>query len=98
MSTRLALVEQWQATHEEACATRWGLLLKLIGWGGSLAVALVLSVAGFGLKSLYDGQQKQLDGLRALSLQVAQVPASAPAAVVSVNPAPVPSAAPTAPR
>jgi hypothetical protein len=94
MGERIVALESWQSNHEEACATRWGLLLKVIGWGGSLAFVTVLSVAGFGLKSIYDGQQKQLDSLRALSVQVAQAPA-APATAVTVNPPPVPTTAPT---
>ena len=97
MPERMTAVETWQSEHEKACAARWGLLLQVIGWGGSLAFITTLGVAGFGLKSIYDGQQKQLDSLRELSVQVAQVPAAAGTAV-TVNPPAAPPAAPSATR
>lgn len=59
MERRMTTVENWQTNHDTICATRWGILIKLIGWGGGLAFVTVLSLAGWGLKTLYDGQQQQ---------------------------------------
>lgn len=66
MERRVTTVENWQKNHDIVCATRWGILIKLIGWGGSLAFVTVLSLAGWGLKTLYDGQQQQSATLQQL--------------------------------
>lgn len=66
MGERIAAVETWQSEHERACSTRWGVLIKMLGWGGSLAFITVLSVASWGITKLYDGQQQQNQMLQQL--------------------------------
>lgn len=66
MSERMLLVENWQGRHEKDCADRWGLLIKMIGWGGSLAFMTTLGLASWGLNRLYEGQQAQNQVLREL--------------------------------
>ena len=84
---RVAKVEGQQAMHEEVCAARWNLLLKVIGWGGGLAFVTVLAVAGFGLREIYNGQQRQMDLLRTMNQQVASRPSDV---TVAVTPPPAP--------
>jgi hypothetical protein len=66
----MALVERWQTDHEKICATRWSALIKLIGWGGALAVTIMLAVAGWGLNKTFDGQKEQMQMLRDMQARV----------------------------
>lgn len=52
--------------HEELCAERYknihgrlDLLFKVIGWGGAVAAGLAITIGGWGLNRLYEGQQQQ---------------------------------------
>jgi hypothetical protein len=56
---RMAAVETWAENHDDECSKRWGILLKLIGFGGSAALVVVIGLIGFGGKALYDQQQQQ---------------------------------------
>lgn len=56
---RMAVLETWAEGHDVDCDKRWSVLINLIGWGGGAAFALIISVAGFGLKAVYDQQQVQ---------------------------------------
>jgi hypothetical protein len=66
MERRMTTVENWQTNHDVVCAARWGILIKLIGWGGTMSFTVVLGLAGWGLKTLYDGQQQQNAALQQL--------------------------------
>lgn len=72
---RVRAVETWQSEHEKACAARWGLLLKVIGWGGGLAASAVLGVAAWGLNTIHEGQQQQIQMLQQIQREAAKPPA-----------------------
>ncbi len=59
MERRVTTVENWQTNHDKVCATRWGILIRLIGWGGAVAVSAIIGIAGWGMNRLYDAQQQQ---------------------------------------
>lgn len=63
MEDRMLRVEIDQANHERVCASRWGILIKLIGWGGASAFLVLVGVAGWGLNRVYDAQQYQAAAL-----------------------------------
>ncbi|WP_332772922.1 hypothetical protein [Phenylobacterium sp.] len=53
--------------HDDLCAERLlnihgriDLLFKVIGWGGALAVSILIAVAGYGMNKIVSGQQEQL--------------------------------------
>lgn len=85
MEARVTKLEADARNHDEVCATRWGILLKVIGYGGTFALTILLGVAGFGMKALYEGQQHQLEVLQRVSTQVAAVPLSPPSQSVVVQ-------------
>lgn len=66
MERRVTRVEVWQVNHDKVCAARWGVLIKLIGWGGALALTTVIGIGGWGLNRLYDAQQQQNAALQQL--------------------------------
>jgi hypothetical protein len=70
LGERMLLVENWQSTHEKACADRWLLLLRIMFAG----LAILIGIASWGLNKVFDGQQQQLNELRAVSAQVATKP------------------------
>lgn len=66
MERRLTTVENWQASHEQACTARWDLLLKVIGWGGGVAASAMIVVAGWSLAQIHSDQQEQVKMLQQL--------------------------------
>lgn len=59
--------------HERLCAERYlnihgriDLLFKVIGWGGALVAGLAISIGGWSLNRLYEGQLKQSEALQQL--------------------------------
>lgn len=66
MEMRLFRAELWQQNHDKLCAARWGILIKLIGWGGALAMTTIIGIGGWSLNRLYDGQQQQNAALQQL--------------------------------
>lgn len=59
MERRVTTVENWQRAHDQICASRWGILIKLIGWGGALAMTTIIGIGGWSLNRLYEGQLQQ---------------------------------------
>ncbi len=54
--------KDWAMYHERICATRWtstdmklGTIIKVGGWFGGAAFALVVALLGWSLKTNYDG-------------------------------------------
>lgn len=66
MERRITMVESWQKNHDAVCAARWGILIKLIGWGGALAMTTIIGIGGWSLNRLYEGQQAQNTALQQL--------------------------------
>lgn len=64
MERRETTVENWQTNHDVVCASRWGILIKLIGWGGALAMTTIIGIGGWSLNRLYEGQQQQTAALQ----------------------------------
>lgn len=63
--------------HEALCAERMlnihgriNLLVKVVGWGGATAAALLIAVAGYGMNKIVDGQQEQLRLLMKVKAEV----------------------------
>lgn len=84
---RLTQLEADQENHERTCAARWGLLLKVIGWGGSVAVTSILGVAAWGLVQVHDGQDRQLRMLEQLQRQLPAAAAHSPSPTPNPDPA-----------
>jgi len=59
MERRVTKLESDTVNHEKVCAARWGLLINLVGWGGALAVTVIIGIGGWSLNRLYEGQQQQ---------------------------------------
>lgn len=64
----MATVEEWIGGHEKICGDRYRLLMSVIGVGGTI----ILSVAGWGLKTVHDDQHEQVEMLRGLASQISQ--------------------------
>ena len=69
MGERMLTVELWQENHDRLCAQRWGYLIKLIGWGGGVALTSILAVAAWGLDRVYNAQQQQVAAIERLVAQ-----------------------------
>ena len=59
MERRVTILERDMANHLKECARNWSLLMKVIGWGGALAVSTIIGIGGWSLNRLYEGQQQQ---------------------------------------
>lgn len=66
MDMRVYRVELWQTNHDKLCTARWNILIKLIGWGGALAMTTIIGIGGWSLNRLYEGQQQQNAALQQL--------------------------------
>jgi hypothetical protein len=65
---RFGRLENWARYHDRTCATRWGILLWVIGAGGTIFATAIVSMIGWALSTLHADQQKQIDLIqRALS-------------------------------
>lgn len=66
MERRVTSLERDMSNHLKDCARNWGLLIKLISFGGALALSTLIGVGGWGLNRLYDAQQAQTAALQQL--------------------------------
>lgn len=66
METRMVLVEDWSERHDRECNRRWGVL---VGLAVSLILALLTCTFILARMQL-EGQQRQIDEIRAVSVQV----------------------------
>jgi len=80
----MATVETWITEHDKVCGERFNLLLKVIGFGGMVILAVVSGGAGL----FHEEQLHQTQILQGIS---AQINAQAAHTTVTVNP---PSGAP----
>lgn len=61
VETKMALLRQEQLNHEDVCATRWGILLKIIFIGGGGLGSAIIALLGWSLGQIHSDQQKQMD-------------------------------------
>ena len=73
--------ERGLAAHEELCAERYlnihgriNMIFRILSWAGPLAVAVIIGVAAWGLNRVFEGQQQQMDLLRAVKAEAAAKP------------------------
>jgi hypothetical protein len=66
MERRVTILERDFSNHQRDCARNWALLMKVIGFGGALALTTIIGVGGWSLNRLYEAQQQQTAALQQL--------------------------------
>ena len=84
LGERMATAETWIVEHDKVCSDRFSLLLKVIGFGGMV----ILAVVSGGVGLFHEEQTHQTQILQGIS---AQVNAQAAHTTVMVNPTPTAS-------